>query len=234
MCIRIYVLQANPNVGNENGWHCIVEAQNQSKIYELLLKHGADHSPDMIETMHKYNYQIAEKLWQEIHNTHEVDTKEEKAIAIGVNECINLINSTIKNNSKYLNWNSILNEYTFDSRDDGPLKKGKGYLLQHAVIAKGEETLTCQLVELMLSLGADPNIHVTDEKEAKNEHLQNALFLAARAKKSTVVKLLLYRGNANINFQHCRTRGTVCFLLFCFLFCFVLFLFFLFSFWFWF
>ena len=54
----------------------------------------------------------------------------------------------------------------------------------------------------MLSLGANPNIY-------KGEKDDNSLLLAARTKQANIVKLLLYRGNANINFQHPKTRYTV-------------------------
>ena len=157
----------------------------------------------------QYNYQIGYKMWQKLDNYKKNDQH------IGVNECIDLINKTIKENSKHLSWNVILNQHTFkynpkldensnnNNNDHGTgkaLKFQEIYLLQHAIFSQCDNTY--QLVELMLSLGADPNIY-------KGEKDDNSLLLAARTRQANIVKLLLYHGNANINFQHPKTRYTV-------------------------
>ena len=152
----------------------------------------------------QYNYQIGYKMWQKLDNCKQNEQH------IGVNQCISLINKTIKENSKHLNWNVILNQHTFKYNDKKNNKNKNNnnelYLLQHVIFKQCDNTY--ELVELMLSLGANPNIY----KGGKDD---NSLLLAARTKQANIVKLLLYRGNVNINFHHPKTRYTVVSCVFC-------------------
>ena len=88
----------------------------------------------------QYNYQIGFKMWQKLHNCKENEEN------IGVSQCINLINghATIKENSKHLDWNVILNQHTFednpksDNDDENNNINNELYLLQYAILKQCE------------------------------------------------------------------------------------------------